>query len=169
MNKENEPVPRCEYSKDTIKTILASISEAQIAYDSTKQSIDFDIAVKGLKPNTYDDLLAVLENFCDLKQLEETVSEANLLAIALQNFYDTIERLKYIPGHGETCYKIIEEYCIKKMYASADAAAQAMDVSKRTFYRRQDEAFENLYIIWFQMSPIYMHIVSGKIYEQLSF
>ena len=114
MDKENEPVPRCEYSKDTIKTILASISEAQIAYDSTKQSIDFDIAVKGLKPNTYDDLLAVLENFCDLKQLEETVSEANLLAIALQNFYDTIERLKYIPGHGETAIKSSKNIVLRK-------------------------------------------------------
>ena len=150
MNESNSG-PRVRYSKDIIKTILASISEAQIAYDNKKRSIDFDIAIKGLKPETYDDLLAVLEEFCDLKQTKEAVSEASIMAKTLKSCYDSIEKLENIPGHGEVYYRIIHDYCIKKIYPNADAAAQALGVSRRTFYRRIDEALEKLYIIWFQM------------------
>lgn len=168
MNKDNDSGPQGRYSQNTIKVILDSISESQIAYDRTKKTIDFDVAVRGLKSKTYDDLLCILANFGDLKQLKETVSEATIIASTLETCYDTIERLKYIPRYGETYYKIINDYCIKKIYTSVDDAAEALGISRRTFYRRKDTAFEKLHVIWFQINPTYMHSVFGEIYKQLS-
>jgi hypothetical protein len=168
MNTENDFVPQCRYSKNAIKTILEGISEAQIAYDHRKATIDFDVAVKGLASRTYDDILSVVANFGDLKQLKEDVSEAEIISHTLQICYDTIEKLKYVPGYGGTYYKIINECYIKKRYRNVDGVAEALGVSRRTFYRRQNEAFEKLHILWFQMNPMYIYSVLNKMHTQLS-
>lgn len=168
MNKENDSGPQGRYLRDTIKIILDSISESQIAYDCTKDSIDFDIAVRGLTSKNYDDILSILSNFGDLKQLRKTISDATIIANTLETCYDTIERLKYVPRYGEIYYKIINDYYIKKRYANVDVAAAELGLSRRTFYRRMDVAFEKLYVIWFQINPTYMHSVFGEIYRQLS-
>ena len=169
MNNENDSGPRCEYSKNDIKTILDILSESQIAYDCTKATIDFDIAVRRLKSKSYGDLQAILSGFGDLKRLKETVSEVTIIAEILDICYGTIERLKLVPVHGEIYYKIINDYYIKKKYTNVDDAAEALGISRRTFYRRQDEAFEKLHIIWFQINPAYMHTVFGEICKELPF
>lgn len=168
MKKENDSEPQGKFHKNVVKKILDCICDCQIAYNCKKESIDFDVAVSGLTSENFNDLLVMLANFGDLKQLRETVSEEIIIASTLETCYNTIERLKYIPGHGKTYYKIINDYCIQKKYANIDDAAEALGISRRTFYRRQDEAFEKLHIIWFRINPTYMHSVFGEIYKQLS-
>ncbi len=157
-----------ENAASNVKVLLNAIRESKFAYEEDKNTIDFDIAIKGLNGNTYDDIIAIISNFSDLRQLTQTISEMQIVADLLFACNSTIQRLKYIPKYGELYYDIITRYYINEEFANADAAAEAFHLGRRTFFRRLDAAIKQLHKIWFVTTPQYMEKCTASIYTQLS-
>lgn len=153
----------------TVKVLLKAIRESQFAYDDDKRRIDFEIAIKGLSSKTYSDLISITSNFSDLSQFTGTISETEKAADVLCACNSTIERLKYIPQHGQMYYDIITKCCIKKEIKNIPTYAEQLGISTRTFHRRQKAAYKELHKIWFCTTPKYMYFYSKAIGEQLSF
>lgn len=99
--------------------------------------------------DSIDDSIAILNNFSNTRPIAKKLKNARDAELFLTRMISSLERLKHLSDRGDLYYSIIANMVRDTDRIKNTSLIRKYEISRATFYLKQNEALNLTYEIWF--------------------